>query len=282
VGGATTLGSTLDVVGASTFGGNVRMEDNKNFYMSGTTSTATFGGTLKVTGQTTLASNLAVTSGSTFGSTLAVGSHTTVGGVLRVASGSTFASTLAVGSASTFGNSIRVASASTFASTLRVQSRLQVDREVYRYGFLFLKMHGNSERLISTSTNYVYWNSAPFINTNIYAWSSGTAYRWQTIETGWYMVTYSVLFRSTGQAELQIYMNRNDGSGNAWSGSYAWANVDEGEAQGYNTASHTFFINSTAASQWHRLVVDVSDASGTGNYIRAEGTTLVMEKVWAA
>jgi hypothetical protein len=257
------------------------MEDNKNFYMSGTTSTATLGGTLKVDGKATLASNLAVTSGSTFGSTLAIGSHTTVGGVLRVASGSTFASTLAVGSASTFGNSIRVASASTFASTLRVQSTLQVDREVYRSGFLFLKADGNGDRNIGVGVNYVHWGSAPVMNTNIYAWANTNRPRWQTKETGWYMVTYSVLYFSSGEAELQIYMNKGDGSGSPWSGSYAWASVDEVERQGYQTASNTFFIDSTAANQWHRLVVDVSDYSNTNNYIKQEGTNVVMEKVLA-
>jgi hypothetical protein len=249
--------------------------------MSGTTSTATLGGTLKVDGKATLASNLAVTSGSTFGSTLAIGSHTTVGGVLRVASGSTFASTLAVGSASTFGNSIRVASASTFASTLRVQSRLQVDREVYRSGFLFLKADGNGNRNIGVGVNYVHWGSAPVMNTNIYAWANTNRPRWQTKETGWYMVTYSVLYFSSGEAELQIYMNKGDGSGSPWSGSYAWASVDEVERQGYQTASNTFFIDSTAANQWHRLVVDVSDYSNTNNYIKQEGTNVVMEKVLA-
>ena len=97
------VGGTLGVTGASTLTGNT-----------------TVGGTLGVTGATTLDSTLGVTSATTLSSTLGVTGATTLSNTLDVSGNSTLGGTLGVTGATTLSNTLGVTGSATLGSTLGV------------------------------------------------------------------------------------------------------------------------------------------------------------------
>ena len=91
--GNTTVGGTLGVTGATTLSSTADITGN-----------TTVGGTLGVTGATTLSSTLGVTGNTTVGGTLGVTGNTTVGGTLGVTGNQTNTGNLTVNGNTTLGN----------------------------------------------------------------------------------------------------------------------------------------------------------------------------------
>ncbi len=94
--GSTTVGGTLGVTGLSTLNS---LSLTNNATVGGwinVTDNSVFGGTLGITGNTTVGGTLGVTGNSTFSGTLGVTGNTTVGGTLGVTGNSTIGGTLGV------------------------------------------------------------------------------------------------------------------------------------------------------------------------------------------
>jgi cytoskeletal protein CcmA (bactofilin family) len=129
-----TVGSTLQVSGASTFNDDITV--NGNTVLDGTltvSSTATFNGTttlnddLTVNGNTTLDGTLQVSGASTLNDDLTVTGNTTLDGTLQVSGASTLNDDLTVNGNTTLNGTLTVSGASTLNDDLTVNGTLLIE-----------------------------------------------------------------------------------------------------------------------------------------------------------
>lgn len=116
-----SVGGTLGVTGATTLSSTLAVSGNTTVGGTlGVTGATTLSSTLAVSGNTTVGGTLGVTGAATLGSTLAVTGNTTVGGTLGVTGAATLGSTLAVTGNTTVGGTLGVTGDVTLTAGLLV------------------------------------------------------------------------------------------------------------------------------------------------------------------